>query len=352
MRGSKRATTAVLIAAVVASAGAGCGGTRGGATWNEESGDSMGTLVARVAGHPRNIRYFINGKHYDPDYEIEWWRDARIELELPAGTYDVEAEYLVRAFAGDGETYRITTSEPVRVSPGRVTMLYARIDKDYRGVPKRQTEVFSVIHPTRSTGEPPQEGEPPAPLPEPHGALRASSPRESAATDVIRIRDENVQFADAGGWTPAPIASQDVRVRGTRVSFDALDPPRVQPDASTRITIRDMRVTQGPSSGARAVIDASSVESIRIRRNSVERGATWEAPRVDAQGGNTLRIRGGRVEQSSTAPRSAVPPDAPAELLRIRGTQVRRDAAPAAPAPGADAPLETLRIQGTRVTRE
>jgi len=355
VRASKHTLVGALLMLGVLS-GLGCGGAARSREGTRLDATSVpGTLVARVAGHPRDIRYFIDGKHFDPDYEIEWWRDARFEVELPPGAYEVTAEYRVRAFAGDGETYRIVAPAPVAVHSGRVTVLYARIDKDYRGVPKRQTESFSVLYPTRATSEDPGaediEAEPPPP--EPHGALRARNAARLQATDVVRIRGGRVQVEPAGRGQATSIPGSDIRVRGTRVDFAAGDAPIARPDAGSTLAIRRSRVTQSAAPTPTAPNeDAGSTARLRVRGTRVERGGGPSVLRADPEGGNALRIWGSQVDQETAPSQSTPGPEARAESIRIRGARVSREAAPAPGArPAADAPAESIQIRGTRVTR-
>lgn len=270
---------------------------------------ATGTLVVRVAGHPRDIRYFIDGKHYEPDEEIEWWRDARLEVELEPGAYRVEAEYLVRAFAGEGETYRIATPEPVVVNAGQVTLLYARIEKDYRGVPKRETAVFSVLHPSSQADDD---------SPAPQGALEGGSPavegeaagvrHHAVAPEEIWIRNGNVRFEAAPTWTPP--AGRSIQVSGSRVtaSNDPPVPHAVQRDENSTITIR------------RSTSHRASNQPARRRRRNRQRRR-----RICASAASV----GAGVRRHP--PASLRGDDAAVGSIRIRGTRVDESAAPAAP---------------------
>lgn len=104
-----------------------------------------GTLVVGVLGFPREIQYFINGVHIEPEEEIPWWDDARLTVNLRPGDYKVEAKYRVRAFAGEKTEYRIVTSSPVSVRAGQTAYLLARIEKDWRGVPASMESHFGVV---------------------------------------------------------------------------------------------------------------------------------------------------------------------------------------------------------------
>lgn len=106
---------------------------------------STGWLVAHVDGSPRDIVYFINGVQLEPEEPIEWWKDAYIRVQLRPGLYDLEARYLVRAFAGRGIEYRIVTRSPVEVRPGVETEVEARLEKDWRGVPAAETAYFVPV---------------------------------------------------------------------------------------------------------------------------------------------------------------------------------------------------------------
>jgi hypothetical protein len=346
-----------LVGLLAALSTTGCGGAsqRESSSPGAASG-ATGTLVVRVAGHPRDIRYFINGKHFQPDYEIEWWRDARLEVELEPGSYQVDAEYLVRAFAGDGETYRITTPEPVEVRTGEVTLLYARIDKDYRGVPTRQTEEFSVLHPTRS----PQPEDEPAAEPRGQGEAARGDAPVPTAPDVIRIQNENVRVDAAQHWTSTAIVGNSIQVRGSNVtaSSGAAAPTAVERDEHTTITIRLSSVSQSfrPETAAdvseeEATAEEAAAENLRIRAGIVERAVAPPAPLVDPDGGNAFRIRGSQVHQDVAPARgAATDASAPPQAIDIRGERVTRSAAPpAAEPPGAEAPGESIRIRGTQV---
>ncbi len=339
-----------LAAGAALMAGLGCGGAPPSTGAAEDpaahvDASGRGRLVARVAGNPRDIRYFIDGKHVDPGYEIEWWRDARFEVELEPGSYDVEAEYLVRAFAGEGETYRIVASEPVVVRPGRVTLLYARIDKDYRGVPQRKTEVFSILNPSRSSDT---EDEP---APEPRGASRTEDTvtraGAQAATEVLRVRQNEVRIEAAASWASTSISSNGIQVRGARVSLHAAPPaPSVRAQESTTITIRRQDVSQTP--GGLQVAEDAARGRWRIRGDDVESGAVEHARRAVPQRGDAIRIRGTQVSQEA-APATSPRQDAAPEAIRIRGSRVTVRPAPAADRPPPDAPVQSIRIQSMQV---
>jgi hypothetical protein len=106
---------------------------------------STGWLVARVDGNPRDIQYYVNGVLLEPEEPIEWWKDAYMRVQLRPGLYDLEARYLVRAFAGRGIEYHIVTRNPVEVRPGVETEVEARLEKDWRGVPAAETVYFIPV---------------------------------------------------------------------------------------------------------------------------------------------------------------------------------------------------------------
>ncbi|UCE03247.1 MAG: PEGA domain-containing protein [Candidatus Latescibacterota bacterium] len=144
-----------------------------------DPGSSMGVLVAEVEGYPREIEYFINGIHIETQTEIEWWKDARIEVELRPGAYDVSATYLVRAFAGEQVEYHIETSEPVLILPGRETHIRAIIRKDWRGVPDQETTHFRSVDPGAAAGPRQSRAQPEATPAAPEAAPAATSPSDS-----------------------------------------------------------------------------------------------------------------------------------------------------------------------------
>ncbi|MFQ5600769.1 MAG: PEGA domain-containing protein [Candidatus Krumholzibacteriia bacterium] len=110
----------------------------------ERGRGAPGILIARVKGNPRDIRYFVNGVRIEPEEGIQWWRDARLEVELRPGFYSVEATYAVRAFAGESTEYRIATLKPVQVLSGLETYIVAEIRKDWRGIPEEEISHFRV----------------------------------------------------------------------------------------------------------------------------------------------------------------------------------------------------------------
>lgn len=107
--------------------------------------ETLGTLVATVDGYPRDIRYYINDVRIIPDERIKWSQDARFEIELKPGFYQVEAKYLVRGFADDRTEYLIESTEPVEVRSGQVTYLLAHLEKDFRGVPEFEITPFVEV---------------------------------------------------------------------------------------------------------------------------------------------------------------------------------------------------------------
>lgn len=110
----------------------------------DQQKDGEGTLVARVFGQPRDIRYYINETRIDLEEDIPWWDDARIEIQLRPGYYKVEARYRVRAFAKEHTTFRVLTHRAIPVLPGQTTHLVAEIHKDWRGVPLDKITYFEL----------------------------------------------------------------------------------------------------------------------------------------------------------------------------------------------------------------
>jgi hypothetical protein len=104
-----------------------------------------GTLIVGVLGFPREIEYSVNGVRIEPDEEIPWWDDARLTLHLRPGSYEIDATYRVRAFAGEHTEYRILTTQPVTVRAGQTAYLLATIEKDWRGVPSQDETPFELL---------------------------------------------------------------------------------------------------------------------------------------------------------------------------------------------------------------
>jgi hypothetical protein len=198
--------------------------------------DVHGTLVVRVDGHPRDIEYFINGIHIDPEEEIEWWNEARLQVQLRPGFYRVEAGFRVRGFAGEENVYRIATSQPVEVRAGGVTRLLAELDKNFRGVPRSKLTLFREVteevpaKPATDTSA--HAGEAPHPAPSkaagtavvnPPGVPEALDTHEAPDAPhvlVLRGGEHGVRIESADGGPEMRVSGGTIVIRGTEVSVE------------------------------------------------------------------------------------------------------------------------------------
>jgi hypothetical protein len=86
----------------------------------------------------------INGREIVPDKSISnFTSDYDFALRLPYGVYEIEGEYHVVGFWKEA-TYPIRADEPVKVIPGKKTLVSAKIEKDWRGFPSRKPLQFTL----------------------------------------------------------------------------------------------------------------------------------------------------------------------------------------------------------------
>jgi len=101
--------------------------------------------VADDAGSYKNYATLrINGREIKPDEAISnFTSDYDYALRLPYGIYEIEGEYHVVGFWKE-VSYPIRSDEPVKIVPGKKTVVTARIRKDGRGFPAEKQQRFTL----------------------------------------------------------------------------------------------------------------------------------------------------------------------------------------------------------------
>ena len=86
----------------------------------------------------------INGREIVPDKSISnFTSNYDFALRLPYGVYEIEGDYHVVGFWKEA-SYPIRTDEPVKVVPGKKTLVTAKIEKDWRGFPSKKPIQFTL----------------------------------------------------------------------------------------------------------------------------------------------------------------------------------------------------------------
>jgi len=86
----------------------------------------------------------INGREIVPDKSISnFTSNYDFALRLPYGVYEIEGDYHVVGFWKEA-SYPIRSDEPVKVVPGKKTLVTAKIEKDWRGFPSKKPLQFTL----------------------------------------------------------------------------------------------------------------------------------------------------------------------------------------------------------------
>jgi len=109
--------------------------------------------VADAASSYRNyVVLKINGKEVAPDEpENNMKANYKYSLSLQPGVYNVEAKYHVVGFWKE-RVYKIETDEPVKILPGKRTVLSIRLDKDNQGFPLTKANMFTLRYQDLNAG--------------------------------------------------------------------------------------------------------------------------------------------------------------------------------------------------------
>jgi hypothetical protein len=101
--------------------------------------------VADDAGSYKNYATLrINGREIAPDQSVSNFTSRYdYALRLPYGIYEIEGEYHVVGFWKE-VGYPIRTDEPVKVMPGKKTVVTARIQKNWNGTPVEKKLHFAL----------------------------------------------------------------------------------------------------------------------------------------------------------------------------------------------------------------
>jgi len=99
--------------------------------------------VADNAGSYKNYATLrINGREITPDKAISnMTANYDYALRVPYGVYEIEGDYHVVGFWKEA-SYPIRVDEPVKVMPGKVTMVTTYINKDTQGFPAQKNLYF------------------------------------------------------------------------------------------------------------------------------------------------------------------------------------------------------------------
>ena len=111
--------------------------------------------VADASSSYRNyVVLKINGKEVAPD-ELENNIKANYvySLSLQPGVYEVQGKYHVVGFWKE-RVYKLESDEPVKVLPGKRTVLSIRLDKDNQGFPQTKTNLFTLRYQDLDAGAP------------------------------------------------------------------------------------------------------------------------------------------------------------------------------------------------------
>ncbi|MDZ7292892.1 MAG: PEGA domain-containing protein [candidate division KSB1 bacterium] len=101
--------------------------------------------VADAGSSYRNyVVLFINGREIAPIEKLSnFSAKYTYPLRLQHGLYEVRAEYHVVGFWRE-QVFEILPDEPVKVMPGKRTVLTCRLDKDYKGRPTQKPVRFHL----------------------------------------------------------------------------------------------------------------------------------------------------------------------------------------------------------------
>ncbi len=222
-----------------------------------------GRLIVIVLGTPRDIEYAVNGVRIQAEPEIAWWKDARLDLRLRPGRYELEATYRARAFAGDKTLYRLASPEPVDVRAGETTYVAAKIHKDWRGAPDRAVTDFAEVTARELavlvasvTGVPPTS--PPSVTATAAGSLAVSDPAAPPAATSIVIRGDTIMPADGSALPDSTETAQDSPPAAALGLPDASPPPAQDLLAPSGRPTVAMQLVSEPS-GARVVVDENAL---------------------------------------------------------------------------------------------
>jgi len=227
-----------------------------------------GSIEAHVLGAPSEVRFYLNGKRQKRGLQGSTFRDTRLALDLPPGTYRLEARFRIGEFEGRKLECRVSCLEPLRVRAGEHVRLRADMRRDWSNPSEDRvsyfqssaaaTEVASEVSGHSTQEIPVAVNLPPHVSAEKYAGMRSEmspSGTNSAGDgqrtpDAITIRGRDV--LDDG--QPAPVAGAEsssqvqIGAGGVEVSLQVeSDPPGAQASVDGKaLGNTPLRVTLDP----------------------------------------------------------------------------------------------------------
>jgi len=103
-----------------------------------------GSIEMRIVGAGDDVRFFVDGKQVASRKRTASWYAAQAVVEVPAGEHKVEAQFRPPGRDTDGEWSRLSTREPLVVTPGAVVRLEADVRSAGSGKPEDTGRYFHV----------------------------------------------------------------------------------------------------------------------------------------------------------------------------------------------------------------